>query len=98
MAGESEDLPTSTGITPDSLAAILKEKLEASHVEIEDLSGGCGQMFDAVIVSPQFAGKNTLARNRLVNGALKEKIKLIHAWKQKCLTPEEWERRKVVAG
>lgn len=55
-------------------------------------------MFDAVIVSPQFAGKNTLARNRLVNGALKEKIKLIHAWKQKCLTPEEWERRKVVAG
>jgi len=51
-------------------------------------------MFDAIIVSSQFAGKNTLARNRLVNGTLKEEIKAIHAWKQKCLTPEEWEKRK----
>jgi len=42
MGDESKELPASTGITPDSLAAALKEKLEASHVEIEDLSGTDG--------------------------------------------------------
>jgi hypothetical protein len=29
----------SSGITPDALSATLKEKLEASHVDISDLSG-----------------------------------------------------------
>ena len=36
--------------------------------------GGCGQMFEAIIVSPQFAKKTTLARHRLVNSSLKEEI------------------------
>jgi len=61
--------------------------------EIEDMSGGCGQMFNATIVSPQFAKKMTLARHRLVNGVLKEEIAKIHAWTPKCFTPEEWEKK-----
>ena len=55
--------------------------------------GGCGQAFEAMIVSSQFGGKGTLARHRMVNGALKEEIKAIHAWTPRCLTPEEWEKR-----
>jgi len=55
--------------------------------------GGCGQMFEAVIVSPQFAKKTTLARHRLVNGVLKQEIAAIHAWTPKCHTPEEWEKK-----
>ncbi len=51
-------------------------------------------MFEAVIVSPKFNKKTTLARHRLVNGALKEEIKIIHAWTPKCYTPEEWEVKK----
>lgn len=53
--------------------------------------GGCGQAFQAVIVSAQFANKNMLARHRLVNSVLKEEIAAIHAWTPKCLTPEQWE-------
>jgi len=56
--------------------------------------GGCGQMYAAQIVSAAFAKKGTLARHRLVNAALKEQIKAIHAWTPKCYTPEEWEERK----
>ena len=56
--------------------------------------GGCGQMFEAIIVSPQFTKKTTLARHRLVNGTLKEEIAAIHAWTPKCYTPEEWEKKK----
>lgn len=53
--------------------------------------GGCGQAFQAVIVSPQFDKKTQLARHRLVNAALKEQIAAIHAWSPKCYTPEQWE-------
>ncbi len=50
-------------------------------------------MFEAVIVSPRFEKKTTLARHRLVNSALKEQIAAIHAWTPKCHTPEEWEKK-----
>lgn len=56
--------------------------------------GGCGQMYEAIIVSPQFAKKTTLARHRLVNSTLKQEIAAIHAWTPKCHTPEEWEKKK----
>jgi len=82
-----------SGVTASDIEEKLKTTLEATHVEIEDMSGGCGQMFNATIVSPQFAKKMTLARHRLVNGVLKEEIAKIHAWTPKCFTPEEWEKK-----
>ncbi|KAK5168653.1 uncharacterized protein LTR77_005962 [Saxophila tyrrhenica] len=91
---EATSTQSTSGITPDHLTSTLQSKLEASHVEISDLSGGCGQMYEATIVSPQFAKKTTLARHRLVNATLKEEIAAIHAWTPKCFTPEEWEKRK----
>ncbi|KAF3031731.1 hypothetical protein E8E12_001671 [Didymella heteroderae] len=84
----------SSGVTPEAIKQKLVENLGATHVEIEDMSGGCGQMFEAVIVSPQFTKKTTLARHRLVNAALKEEIAAIHAWTPKCYTPEQWEEKK----
>ncbi|KAI4730399.1 hypothetical protein E4T49_01849 [Aureobasidium sp. EXF-10728] len=84
----------SSGVTPESLKATLFEKLDAQHVDIQDLSGGCGQMFEAIIVSPQFEKKTSLARHRLVNNTLKAEIAAIHAWTPKCMTPAEWEKKK----
>lgn len=54
-------------------------------------------MYEAIIVSPQFAKKTTLARHRLVNAALKQEIAAIHAWTPKCHTPEEWEKKKAAS-
>ena len=59
--------------------------------------GGCGQMFEAIIVSPQFDKKTTLARHRLVNTVLKDEIAAIHAWTPKCFTPEQWEKKRAGA-
>ncbi|KAF3051351.1 hypothetical protein E8E11_009634 [Didymella keratinophila] len=84
----------SSGVTPDAIKQKLEQNLGATHVEIEDMSGGCGQMFEAIIVSPQFTKKTTLARHRLVNAALKDEIAAIHAWTPKCYTPEQWEEKK----
>ncbi|OCL11518.1 bola-like protein [Glonium stellatum] len=91
---EAAQAQVSSGITPDTLRSKLIESLDATYVEIVDMSGGCGQMFEAIIVSPQFAKKTTLARHRLVNSTLKEEIAAIHAWTPKCHTPEEWEKKK----
>jgi len=80
-------------ISVSTLEETLRTKLNASHVEVRDMSGGCGQSFEAIIVSPEFKGKTTLARHRLVNNMLKDEIAKVHAWTQKCYTEEEWEKR-----
>ncbi|KAI0015575.1 bola domain-containing protein [Xylariomycetidae sp. FL0641] len=80
-------------ITETSLKAALTERLGATHVEVTDMSGGCGQSFTAHIVSPAFRGQSSLKRHRAVNAALKAEIAAIHAWSARCQTPEEFAPR-----
>ncbi|KAK0625297.1 bola protein [Bombardia bombarda] len=87
-----------TSITESSLTAALTDRLKATHVEVTDMSGGCGQSFTSLIVSPEFVGKNSLKRHRLVNAALKQEIAQIHAWSAKCQTPEEWDKERAATG
>ncbi|ORZ00656.1 bola protein [Syncephalastrum racemosum] len=82
-----------SGITAETLKATIIEKLQAEHVEVIDQSGGCGQMFDVLIVSPVFQDKKLLARHRLVNETLKEEIDKVHAFSQKSYTPDEWKAK-----
>ncbi|KAF8866283.1 bola-like protein, partial [Acephala macrosclerotiorum] len=79
-------------VTEEILKTKITEQLQATHVAIEDMSGGCGQAYSAIIVSPLFEKKTTLAKYRLVNTALKTEIAAIHAWTPKCYTPEQWEK------
>ncbi|ETN45484.1 uncharacterized protein HMPREF1541_09316 [Cyphellophora europaea CBS 101466] len=96
MAAETDTQAAATavdsGVTPDSLTEALKSKMNIQHISIEDMSGGCGQAFNAIIVSPDFEKKSLLQRHRMVNAALKAEIAAIHAWTPKCLTPEQWEK------
>lgn len=55
-----------------------------------DESDGCGGKFNAIIVSAEFEGKSLLQRHRLVNGAIAEELKTIHAFSQKTFTPQQW--------
>ncbi|KAK5661707.1 hypothetical protein OQA88_9807 [Cercophora sp. LCS_1] len=87
-----------TTITESSIRLALADRLKATHVEVQDMSGGCGQAFTTLIVSAEFTGKTSLKRHRLVNAALKEEIAQIHAWTAKCQTPEEYEREKSLVG
>lgn len=79
------------GVSAQELEQAIRSRLEATHCEVKDISGGCGQAYEVVIVSPVFEAKNKLARHRLVNTALKTEIAQIHAFTQKSLTPSEWE-------
>ncbi|GMM47266.1 Bol2 protein [Pichia kluyveri] len=81
-------------LTSESLTAIIKERLQATEVEVQDMSGGCGQAFAVIIVSDIFQGKNKLSRHRLVNAALRDEIAEIHAFTQKVFTVSEWDEQK----
>ncbi|OWF42251.1 uncharacterized bolA-like protein C8C9.11 [Mizuhopecten yessoensis] len=83
-----------TAITAEDLKTKLTTEIAATHADIQDMSDGCGSKFDAVIVSPQFEGKQLLARHRLVNNTLADEMKVIHAFTMKTYTPEQWEKIK----
>ncbi|KAL4356728.1 hypothetical protein AHAS_Ahas09G0115700 [Arachis hypogaea] len=69
----------------------LKSKLNPTHLEVVDTSGGCGASFVVEIVSEEFEGKRLLERHRMVNAALEEEMKEIHALSvKKAVTPEQW--------
>ncbi|XP_051554413.1 bolA-like protein 2 [Myxocyprinus asiaticus] len=82
-------------VTPDLIREKLIEEIGAIHVDVEDTSPNrCAASFKVLVVSPQFEGKPLLQRHRMVNNCLAEELKEIHAFEQKTLTPEQWEKQK----
>lgn len=75
----------------------LEEKIKAgvpncTFVRVVDLSDGCGSKFDITVVSSEFMGKAIIAQHRLVNKAIEEERKHIHAITVKTKTPESWQQ------
>ncbi|KAL8211309.1 hypothetical protein R6Q57_005746 [Mikania cordata] len=82
------------GVTKEQVESALRSKLSPSHIEVIDTSGGCGTSFKVEVVSEQFEGKRLLERHRMVNGALVEEMKDIHALSiTKALTPDQWNKQ-----
>jgi acid stress-induced BolA-like protein IbaG/YrbA len=74
--------------TPELIHGYLSAGLECTHLEVE----GDGQHFQAVIVSPSFAGKRLIQRHQIVYAALGDRMREeIHALSMKTLTPEEFQ-------
>lgn len=82
-------------VTIEKLTAVLREDEDMApiqHLEIEDISGGCGQSFMIKVVTEKFTKTALLQRHRMIHNALGEMMPLIHALQLKCLTPEAYER------
>ena len=74
--------------TPELVKSYIAAGLDCTHLEVE----GDGQHFNAVIVSPTFAGKRLVQRHQLVYAALGDRMREeIHALSVKTLTPEEFQ-------
>lgn len=68
----------------------IKRMIEQGFADCRAEVTGDGTHFEATIVSPAFAGKNSLARHRLVYAALGEAMHSeIHALSMRTYTPEE---------
>ncbi|KAF4089331.1 hypothetical protein AMELA_G00065210 [Ameiurus melas] len=82
-------------VTTDHIREKLRAEIGAIHVEVEDTSSSrCALSFKVLVVSPQFEGKPLLQRHRMVNTCLASELKEIHAFEQKTLTLEQWEKQK----
>jgi acid stress-induced BolA-like protein IbaG/YrbA len=56
-----------------------------------EVLGDDGQHFEAVIVSPQFTGKNRVQQHQMVYLTLGDSMRAeIHALSMKTFTPQQW--------
>ena len=75
-------------MTANEVRSTIMNGLPCDHVEV---LGDDGQHFDAVIVSPQFTGKNKVQQHQLVYLTLGERMRAeIHALSMRTFTPEGW--------
>lgn len=80
-------------IRPEALEDKIKAGVpNCTFVRVLDLSDGCGSKFDITVVSSEFMGKAIIAQHRLVNKAIEEERKHIHAVTVKTKTPESWQQ------
>ncbi|XP_072014411.1 bolA-like protein 3 [Amphiura filiformis] len=71
------------------IASILREKFpKATTVHVEDVSGGCGAMYQIHIEAEDFAGKRMVAQHRMVNEALADEVKKMHGLRISTAVPE----------
>jgi stress-induced morphogen len=61
------------------LASLLRKRFPgATEVQVADVSGGCGSMYEVFIEAPEFEGLRMVQQHKLVTEALKEEIKAMH--------------------
>ncbi|KNE58102.1 hypothetical protein AMAG_04922 [Allomyces macrogynus ATCC 38327] len=77
-AAEHETLPEFDTDAERAVYLKLRSALAPTALEVRDVSGGCGAMYELYIESPQFAGMNKVQQQRLVNQVLKEDIATWH--------------------
>jgi len=77
-------------VEPASIEQSIRAGLDCTHLEVS----GDGAHFEAVIVSPAFAGLPRVRQHQLVYAALGERMRVeIHALSMKTYSPEEWAAR-----
>ena len=77
-------------VEPSSIEQSIRAGLAVTHVQVT----GDGAHFEAVIVSPSFAGLTRVKQHQLVYGALGDRMRQeIHALSMKTYSPEEWASR-----
>ena len=78
-------------VEPASIERSIRAGLDVTHCEVS----GDGAHFDAVIVSPAFAGLNRVRRHQLVYGTLGTRMGgEIHALSMQTFSPDEWAARR----
>jgi len=77
-------------VEPASIEQSIRAGLPVTHLEVT----GDGAHFEAVIVSPRFAGLNRVRQHQLVYAALGDRMRSeIHALSMRTFSPEEWASR-----
>ena len=77
-------------LSAQQLETYITQNLACDYINVV---GDDGTHFEAVIVSPEFAGKSMVQQHQRVYAALGDRMKAeIHALSMRTLTPEAWQK------
>ncbi len=77
-------------VESSSIEDSIRAGLPVTHLTVS----GDGAHFEAVVVSPSFAGLSRVKQHQLVYSALGDRMREeIHALSMKTFSPEEWASR-----
>ena len=77
-------------VEPSSIEDSIRAGIACTHLEVK----GDGAHFEAVVVSPEFAGLPRVRQHQLVYAALGTRMREeIHALSMRTFSPEEWATR-----
>ncbi|XP_066985403.1 bolA-like protein 3 [Macrobrachium rosenbergii] len=62
---------------------------QATAIEVQDISGGCGAMYEVWVESIDFKGLNRVKQHKLITQTLKKEIKDMHGLRITTSVPEE---------
>ena len=80
---------SSQPVTEQSIKTALSGAFpKASTIEVADISGGCGAMFEIYVQSSEFAGKRLVQQHQMVNKALQKEIKIMHGLRISTVLPD----------
>ncbi|CAO1629561.1 unnamed protein product [Sympodiomycopsis kandeliae] len=72
----------------EEIHGLLTKRFNPAHLQVQDVSGGCGSFYAIIIASKDFQGLNTVKQHRLVNECLKDIIGGIHGLQLKTIPAE----------
>lgn len=61
---------------------------QAKSIEVQDVSGGCGAMFEIAVEAADFKGMSTINQHRLITNTLKDQIKDMHGIRIQTSVPK----------
>lgn len=67
------------GAYEDKIAEVLRNSLNAQHVQVMDKSGGCGESYEVIVKAKIFTGLSTVKQHRMVQDVIRDEIKKWHA-------------------
>ncbi|XP_026478145.1 bolA-like protein 3 [Ctenocephalides felis] len=71
------------------IKTILAKKFpNAKSIEVQDVSGGCGAMFEIAVEAADFKGMSTINQHRLITNTLKDQIKDMHGIRIQTSVPK----------
>lgn len=77
-------------LSAQQLETYITQNLACDYIKV---LGDDGTHFEAIIVSPEFAGKSMVQQHQRVYAALGDRMKAeIHALSMRTLTPEAWQK------
>jgi len=77
-------------LSAQQLETYITQNLTCDYIKV---LGDDGTHFEAIIVSPEFAGKSMVQQHQRVYAALGDRMRAeIHALSMRTLTPEAWQK------